>query len=345
MRNTGRRHADRRRAPALRGVDPRDGLSPARRVVQHRQEGRAPRAPLLPRGARSGPRSESASARTMPDGVAQVAQAAVAAVPRLRVGGFEPFTSTDYPDALAAVVFCQGCPWRCSYCHNPHLIPARGDDECDFARILDWLASRRGPARRRRVLGRRADGAGRAAGAAIATVRALGFAIGLHTSGAYPRRLARVLPKVDWVGIDVKAPPGDYRGRDRRPGQRIHGARESRSRSPRGRRVRGAHDGPFRPDAARRAGTNRARARRARHRAVDIAGVSCHGLCERSTRCCGSAGCGTGPRVGIAAVGVRAGDRDPELAYGAGCFEQLRELTRRVDVELVVDLAHVIGDG
>ena len=40
----------------------------------------------------------------------------------LRVGGFVPFTSTDYPDALAAVVFCQGCPWRCGYCHNPHLI-------------------------------------------------------------------------------------------------------------------------------------------------------------------------------------------------------------------------------
>jgi len=61
-----------------------------------------------------------------------------------RVGGFVPFTSTDYPDALAAVVFCQGCPWRCGYCHNPHLIPARGDDEREFARILDWLGTRRG---------------------------------------------------------------------------------------------------------------------------------------------------------------------------------------------------------
>ncbi len=62
----------------------------------------------------------------------------------LRVGGFVPFTSTDYPGALAAVVFCQGCPWRCGYCHNPHLIAARGDDERDFARIVDWLGTRRG---------------------------------------------------------------------------------------------------------------------------------------------------------------------------------------------------------
>jgi pyruvate formate lyase activating enzyme len=127
----------------------------------------------------------------------------------LRVGGFVPFTSTDYPDALAAVVFCQGCPWRCGYCHNPHLIPPRGDDERDFGRILAWLATRKG------LLDAVVFSGGEPTlhaglGAAIDAVRALGFDIGLHTSGAYPRRLARVLPKVEWVGIDVKAPVADY---------------------------------------------------------------------------------------------------------------------------------------
>ncbi len=143
----------------------------------------------------------------MPDGAAgRGASAAVA----LRVGGFEPFSSTDYPDALAAVVFCQGCPWRCGYCHNPELIPAHGDDERDFARILDWLASRRG------LLDAVVFSGGEptaqpALPAAIAAVRAQGFAIGLHTGGAYPRRLARILPEVDWVGLDVKAARDGYR--------------------------------------------------------------------------------------------------------------------------------------
>ncbi len=45
---------------------------------------------------------------------------------------------------------------------------------------------------------------------AIDEVRALGFAAGLHTGGAYPRRLARVLPHVNWVGLDVKASAADY---------------------------------------------------------------------------------------------------------------------------------------
>lgn len=127
----------------------------------------------------------------------------------LRVGGFVPFTSTDFPGALSAVVFCQGCPWRCGYCHNPHLIPARSDDERDFARIVDWLGTRRG------LLDAVVFSGGEPTAqaelpAAIAAVRDLGFKIGLHTGGAYPRRLAKVLPLVDWVGIDVKAPRAEY---------------------------------------------------------------------------------------------------------------------------------------
>lgn len=135
--------------------------------------------------------------------------AALATTPRLRVGGLEPFSSSDCPGALAAVLFCQGCPWRCGYCHNPHLIPAHGDDEVDFGRILEWLASRRGLLDAVVFSGGEPT-AQRELSAAIDAVRALGFAVGLHTSGAYPRRLAGVLPKLDWVGIDIKAPIARY---------------------------------------------------------------------------------------------------------------------------------------
>ncbi|MFO1315832.1 MAG: anaerobic ribonucleoside-triphosphate reductase activating protein [Burkholderiales bacterium] len=127
----------------------------------------------------------------------------------LRVGGFVPFTATDYPDALAAVVFCQGCPWICAYCHNPHLRPARGEDEHDFARIVDWLGTRRGLLDAVVFSGGEPTAQAALAGA-LETVRGLGYAIGLHTGGAYPRRLAQVLPQVDWVGLDVKAPGAHY---------------------------------------------------------------------------------------------------------------------------------------
>lgn len=127
---------------------------------------------------------------------------------RLAVGGLVPFTTIDFPGRLAAVVFCQGCPWRCTYCHNPHLLP-RGPGDRSWSDVLAWLESRRG------LL----DGVVFSGGepllqgalpAALRAVRALGFATALHTAGVYPERLAAVLPLLDWVGFDVKAPFDDY---------------------------------------------------------------------------------------------------------------------------------------
>ena len=127
----------------------------------------------------------------------------------LRVGGLTPLSTTDWPGMLAAVVFCQGCPWRCGYCHNPGLIPARGDSEIPWGDVLAFLRRRQG------LL----DGVVFSGGEptvqaglphAMREVRALGFKIGLHTGGAYPQHLAAALPLVDWVGFDVKAPFADY---------------------------------------------------------------------------------------------------------------------------------------
>lgn len=123
----------------------------------------------------------------------------------LRVGGLTPLTGIDFPGRLAAVVFCQGCPWRCSYCHNPHLIPADAPASLAWDHVLAFLARRRG------LL----DGVVFSGGEptlqaalpeAMREVRALGFQVALHTAGIYPERLAAVLSLVDWVGLDIKAP-------------------------------------------------------------------------------------------------------------------------------------------
>jgi pyruvate formate lyase activating enzyme len=127
----------------------------------------------------------------------------------LRVGGFVPFSGNDFPGKLAAVVFCQGCPWRCGYCQNPHLIPAQGTAEQAWQHILDWLDTRCG------LLDAVIFSGGEPTAqielhAAMRAVRARGFAVGLHTSGIYPRRLAELAQQLDWVGLDIKAPVGTY---------------------------------------------------------------------------------------------------------------------------------------
>jgi pyruvate formate lyase activating enzyme len=122
----------------------------------------------------------------------------------LRVGGMVPLTSLDYPGRLACVLFCQGCAWRCRYCHNPGLIVARGEQEKPWPEILDFLKRRQG------LLEAVVFSGGEptlqaALPAAIKQARELGFLIGLHSAGIRPQALAKVLPLVDWVGFDVKA--------------------------------------------------------------------------------------------------------------------------------------------
>ncbi len=153
--------------------------------------------------SRASPRISSAGAIAVRDDVLQR---------ELRIGGIVPFTTTDFPGRLAAVLFVQGCPWRCGYCHNPHLIPAVADTglrEHTWAGVLRWLESRRGLLDGVVFSGGEPT-AQRAIVEAIRDVRALGFQAGLHTAGMYPRRLAALLPDLDWVGLDVKAPRAGY---------------------------------------------------------------------------------------------------------------------------------------
>ncbi len=128
----------------------------------------------------------------------------------LRVGGLLPHTTIDYPGELAAVVFCQGCPWRCRYCHNPDLLSPVSDSSMTWSTVTAFLR------KRRRLLDAVVFSGGEptlqpALEAAVTEVKTLGFKVGLHTAGIYPGRLARLISRLDWVGLDVKALPADYR--------------------------------------------------------------------------------------------------------------------------------------
>jgi pyruvate formate lyase activating enzyme len=129
----------------------------------------------------------------------------------LKVGGLTRLSTCDWPGQLAATVFCQGCAWDCPYCHNPGLRQAQPDAPISWSSILDFLDSRRGlldavvfsggePTLQPAILD------------AVEDVRKLGFRIGLHTAGMMPDRFGLLLPSLDWVGFDVKAPFHAYSG-------------------------------------------------------------------------------------------------------------------------------------
>ncbi|HSO83340.1 anaerobic ribonucleoside-triphosphate reductase activating protein [Thiocapsa sp.] len=128
---------------------------------------------------------------------------------QLRIGGFVPLTTIDYPGELAAVVFLQGCPWRCRYCQNGALIDPSATPVIAWSQIRAFLERRRGLLDA--VVFSGGEPTLQSALASVMTeVRGLGFKVGLHTAGPAPKRLARLLPLLDWVALDIKALPEDY---------------------------------------------------------------------------------------------------------------------------------------
>lgn len=131
----------------------------------------------------------------------------------MKIGGLQPVSLCDYPGRVAAVVFTQGCNFRCPYCHNRTLWPlhAHPRDLIPPAELLEKLRRRRGQLDAIVLSGGEptlqpdlAD--------FLCELRALGFGLKLDTNGSRPQVLERLLRLrlLDFVAMDVKAPPRKY---------------------------------------------------------------------------------------------------------------------------------------
>ncbi|MEN3110525.1 anaerobic ribonucleoside-triphosphate reductase activating protein [Uliginosibacterium paludis] len=147
---------------------------------------------------------------------------------RLLTASFDPDACHDWPGRRCATIYLLGCPWRCVYCHNPRLQTRRRQSGGpDWGQISRELESLRGE-----ISGVVFSGGEPTADAALpealAAVRAMGFPVGLHTSGAYPERLERVLPLLDWIGFDLKADYEGYEAVTATPGSAARATRSAR---------------------------------------------------------------------------------------------------------------------
>ena len=123
----------------------------------------------------------------------------------IRVGGVETFSTVDFPEKICATVFMQGCPWRCPFCHNAMLQDINADSGFIWSKFVEFLKTRT------KLLDAVVFSGGEplvqnGLETAIKQVKELGFKIGLHTGGYRPEHLEKIIPLLDWVGFDIKAP-------------------------------------------------------------------------------------------------------------------------------------------
>ena len=135
------------------------------------------------------------------------------------IGGIQKTTLVDFPNKVAAIVFTQGCNFRCGYCHNPLLIypPLEGGSKSlisgrgvieDF---LSFLKTRIG----------KLDGVVITGGEPtlqsglynfIKEIKQMGFEVKLDTNGTNPEVVKRLINDnlLDYIAMDIKAPFDKY---------------------------------------------------------------------------------------------------------------------------------------
>jgi len=124
----------------------------------------------------------------------------------MKIGGFIKASLIEFPPYICCVIFTQGCNFRCYYCHNPELVyPELFCPTLSIEEIFRYIL------RRKNMI----DGVVFCGGEptiqkdlfdVIYEIKNMGFLIKLYTNGSNPEVLEKVLPYIDFVSVDIKAP-------------------------------------------------------------------------------------------------------------------------------------------
>jgi pyruvate formate lyase activating enzyme len=132
----------------------------------------------------------------------------------MKIGGLQKFSLIDFPGRISAIVFTQGCNFRCPYCHNPELVdPSQYGPILPEAGVISFLEQRRG----------RLDAVTVTGGEPtlqpdidrfLQEIKGMGYLTKIDTNGSNPDLIERLIRGrlVDYLAMDVKGPLRIYEG-------------------------------------------------------------------------------------------------------------------------------------
>lgn len=127
------------------------------------------------------------------------------------ITGFQRLSLIDYPDKVCAIVFTQGCNFRCGFCHNPELVIGRNRERLEERDFFDFLKKRHGKLDAVTITGGEptlhSD-----LPEFLKRIRDLDFLVKLDSNGTNPEMLKKIIDKklVDYLAMDIKAPLEKY---------------------------------------------------------------------------------------------------------------------------------------
>lgn len=128
----------------------------------------------------------------------------------VRIAGFNPNSFVDYPNNIAAVIFFGGCNFDCWYCHNRWILTVdslfskeevltkieKNKDFLDAVVLTGGEPTLEDTSQLIEL---------------IEKLKSFGLKIKLDTNGTNYEKLKELLPYLDYVAMDVKAPLSKYR--------------------------------------------------------------------------------------------------------------------------------------
>jgi pyruvate formate lyase activating enzyme len=129
------------------------------------------------------------------------------------IGSMQRFSLIDYPGKICAIVFTQGCNFRCPYCHNPELVnPKKFGESIAHDEIFPFLERRRGKLDAVSITGGEPTIQEDIVGF-IKKIKNLGYLVKIDTNGSIPEILEELIGEklLDSIAMDIKAPLNKYK--------------------------------------------------------------------------------------------------------------------------------------
>lgn len=128
----------------------------------------------------------------------------------MEISGLVKTSLIDYPGKVAAVVFTQGCNFRCGFCHNPELIPF-GKGTISQESVLNFLKTRNKLLEAVVITGGEPILQNDLT-EFIEPIKEQGYFVKLDSNGSNPNRLKKLIDQslIDYVAMDIKGPLKDY---------------------------------------------------------------------------------------------------------------------------------------
>ena len=130
----------------------------------------------------------------------------------MKIGYVQKTSFIDFPGKISAVVFMQGCNFRCPYCHNPELVdPDRYGDIIFMGDVYSYLEKRRGKLDAVVITGGEPTLQSGLIGF-MHRVKSMGYLVKLDTNGSRPKVIQEALTNnlLDYLAMDIKAPWDKY---------------------------------------------------------------------------------------------------------------------------------------